>query len=124
MTGRVPLLAVLVASLALAGEASAHGSERNAVIAGALVGAVVGGVIVANSRYDRVPVYVEIGAPPPPVYYEPYPRYYQAPPVYYHPYPVEVRPYYQYGPGHKFRQHKHHYRKHQRHNRGYYAPRW
>lgn len=38
MTGRVPLLAVLVVSLTLAGEASAHGSERNAVIAGALVG--------------------------------------------------------------------------------------
>jgi hypothetical protein len=123
MTGRLPLLAVLVASLALAGEATAHGAERNAVIAGAVVGAVVGGVIGANSRYDRVPVYVEIGAPPPHVYYESYPRYYQAPPVYYQPYPVEVRPYYQFRPNHSFRQ-QHHYRRHPRHNRGYYAPRW
>ncbi|HBX56284.1 hypothetical protein [Pseudomonas sp. UBA2684] len=107
MHGRIPLLAVLVASLTLAGQAAAHGSHREAAIAGVVVGALIGGVIASNSRY---PVYVEIGLPPPVVYYEPYP-------IYYHPYPVYQRhPYYQYQPRH----HKHH-----RHHRGYYAaPRW
>lgn len=124
MIARIPVLAVLVASLTLAGEATARGAERNAVIAGAAVGAVVGGVIVANGRYNRLPVYVEIGTPPPHVYYESYPRYYQPPPVYYRPYPIEVRPYYQYRPNHRFRQHQHHYRKHRRHYRGYSTPRW
>ncbi|MDA7088005.1 hypothetical protein PH586_16565 [Pseudomonas sp. SA3-5] len=129
MIARIPILAVLVASLALAGEASARGSDHNAVIAGAVVGAVVGGAIVAGSRHDRVPVYVEIGAPPP-VYYDSYPRYHQPPPVYYRPYTVVVEPRYQYRSGHKFRHHNRHhyrndrYRRHQRHNRDYYAPRW
>ncbi|MDP3977070.1 MAG: hypothetical protein Q8P85_03610 [Pseudomonas sp.] len=135
MIARIPLLAVFVASLALAGEAAARGSDRNAVIAGAVVGAVVGGAIVAGSRYDRAPVHVEIGAPPPRVYYESYPRYYHPPPVHYRPYTVVVEPRYQYRSGHKLRHHnRHHYRRHnyrndryrqhQRYNRGYYAPRW
>ncbi|MCY1547685.1 hypothetical protein D9M68_837540 [compost metagenome] len=112
MIGRIPLFAVLVASLALAGQASAHGYNRDAAIAGVIVGAVIGGVIGANTRYAPAPVYVEIGPPPPVVYYERYPVY--------RPYPVVVEPYYQYRPHHpKYRHHKHH-----RHHRGYYAPRW
>ncbi|MDM8348158.1 hypothetical protein P8H27_04525 [Pseudomonas sp. sp1636] len=123
MIGRIPVLAVLVASLALAGEASARGSERNAVIAGAVVGAMVGGAIAAHRRYERTPLYVEIGAPPAHGYYRPYPRHYQPPALYYRPYPVEVRPYYQYRPRQQLRHHRFHYRKHQRYHRGYYAPR-
>lgn len=98
MIGRIPLLAVLIGSLALAGPAAAdHGSNRNALITGAVVGAVVGGVL-ASSRY---PVYVE-AAPPPVVYYEPYPVY--------QPYPVVVEQ--RYWPRH----HRHHNR-HHRHDR-------
>lgn len=101
MIGRIPLLAVLIGSLALAGPAAAdHGSNSNALITGAVVGAVVGGVL-ASSRY---PVYVE-AAPPPVVYYEPYPVY--------QPYPVVVEQRY-YRPWH----HKHHHR-HHRHDHDY-----
>lgn len=114
MLGRIPLLVALLASLALAGQASAHG--RDAVINGV----VIGGSIAVHGRYGHVPVSVEIGAPPPRVvYYEPYPHYYQ-PPVYYHPYPVVITPHYKY----KSPYHRHHYRRHP-HHRGYYAaPRW
>lgn len=117
MHKRIPLLIALVACLALAGQATAYGSERNAAIAGAVVGAVVGGAIVANSRYAPAPVYVEVAPPPPPpvVYYEPRPVYYQ-------PYPVVVEPHY----GYRHKHHKHH-RRHHRHGHpgyGYYAPRW
>lgn len=108
MPKRIPLLIALLACLALAGQATAHASERNAAIAGAVVGA----VIVANSRYAPAPVYVEV-APPPPrvVYYEPQPVYYQ-------PYPVVIAPYHGHG-------HKHHHHKHHRHGHpAYYAPRW
>ncbi len=112
MIGRIPLIAVLVGSLAFAGQAAAdHGSRSDALITGAVVGAVVGGVI-ASSRHAP-PVYVEV-APPPPrvVYYEPRPRYYE-------PYPVVVEHHY-----YKPRHHKHHrhHRKHHRHDRAYY--RW
>ncbi|MGH8353416.1 MAG: hypothetical protein ACRERY_07765 [Pseudomonas sp.] len=114
MIGRLPLLAVLVASLALAGQTPAYGSHRDAAIAGAVVGAVIGGAIIANSR-GRVPVHVEIGVPPPVVYYEPYPVYYEPYPVYYAPYPVVIEPRYK---------HRHHHHKHHRHYRDYYGPRW
>lgn len=114
MLKRIPLVVALVACLALAGQATAYGSERNAAIAGAVVGAVVGGAIVANSRYAPEPVYVEM-APPPPrvVYYEPEPVYYQ-------PYPVVVERHY-YGHRHK---HRHHHRRHHHDHDGYYGPRW
>jgi hypothetical protein len=120
MRGRTFIFALLGASLALLGHTSAYASHNHAVIAGAVVGAVVGGSIVANSRYGYPPVHVEIGAPPPRVvYYEPYPVYYQPHP-YYRPYPVIV------GPHYKFRHHhhKHHYRWHRGGHPGYYAPRW
>lgn len=103
MIGRIPVLAVLIGSLALAGPAAAdHGSDRHRVIAGAVVGAVVGGVL-ASGRY---PVYIE-AAPPPAVYYEPYPVY--------QPYPVVVEQRY-YRPWH----HKHRHHKHHRHDWGYH----
>jgi hypothetical protein len=107
MIGRIPLLAVLIGSLALAGPAAAdHGSDRHALIAGAVVGAVVGGVL-ASGRY---PVYVE-AAPPPVVYYEPYPVY--------QPYPVVVEQHY-YRPRH----HKHHHRHHRHHRHDRHYDRW
>lgn len=128
MTGRIPLLIVLFASLTLAGEATARGSGRDAAIAGAVVGALIGGAIVANSRYDRVPVYVEYGVPPPRYYYEPYPGYYRPPTVYYQHYPVVVEPRYRFNSHHKFRHHKHDFRRHDfrrhdRYRRDRYRPR-
>ncbi|WP_177412154.1 hypothetical protein [Pseudomonas cavernae] len=117
MLGRIFLLSALVASLSLAsGEASAHGSNRDAAIAGVLIGAVIGGAIVANSRYAPPPVYIDAGPPPPPaVYYQPYPEYYQPypqyyrPEVYYRPYPRYYRPYSVIiTPHHKFKHHRHH----------------
>lgn len=124
MLNRIPLLAVLVAGLALGGQAQARGSDRDAAIAGAVLGAVVGGVIVANSRYAPAPAYVEAYPPPAVVYYPAQPAYYPPPqpvyyppqPTYYQPYPVVV------APRHSFRRHHH---KHHGRSRGYYArPRW
>lgn len=124
MPGRISLLAVLLGSLALAGMPAAQASDRNAVIVGATVGALVGGSIAVQARHGHVPVYIEIGAPPPAYYYPAYPRYYAPPPVYYRPYPVRpypviVAPRYYFNP----HQHKHHYRKYQRRQPGY-GPRW
>lgn len=102
MIGRIPLLAVLIGSLALSGQAAAdHGPNRESVIAGAVVGAVVGGVL-ASGRYAPAPVYVEVAPPPRVVYYDDYPRY--------RPYPVVVEHHY-----YKPRHHKHH-RRHHRHD--------
>lgn len=125
MRGRITVMALLLASLTLTGAAQA--SERNAVIVGAAVGALIGGSIAVQGYHGHVPVYVEIGAPPPRVYYYPAaPRYYYEPRPYYYeprpyyrPYPVIVAPHYRYK-----HHHKHHYRKYSR-DRGYYAsPRW
>lgn len=76
MLRRLPPFAVLCGCLAVAGPAAAH-SNGDAFAVGAVVGAVVGGAIVAGSA--PYPYY----APPPPAYYYPPP-----PPVYYEPVPV------------------------------------
>ena len=107
MLSRIPLLIALVASLALAGQASAHGRD------GVIDGVVIGGSIAVHGRYGHVPVSVEIGAPPPRVVY------YEPAPVYYQPYPVVVEPYY----GHRHK-HRHHHRRHHHDHRDYYGPRW
>lgn len=120
MRGRIPLVALLAGCLMLAGTTSALASERNAIIAGAAVGALIGGSIAVQSYHGQVPLYIEIGAPPLHVYYYPaYPLYYQPRP-YYRPYPLIVVPLYEFGPRH----HKHHYRHYQRRHPAYYGPRW
>lgn len=102
MIGRLPLLAVLVASLTLAGQAAAHGSNKEAVITGAVVGAVVGGVL-AGGRYDPHPVYIE-----PRVVYEPYPVYYERRPLY-RSHSVVIVPRHHYKSRH-YKHHRHHRR--------------
>lgn len=109
MLSRIPLVAVLIACLALFGQQPAQAGDRDAVIAGAIIGGVVGGVIGANSY--PVTVY----APPPHVvYYPPQPVYY---PAYYAPYPVIIAPHYRY------KHHRHHHR-HHRHGGYYTGYRW
>ncbi|MCY1287076.1 hypothetical protein D9M68_431240 [compost metagenome] len=89
MLSRLPHLVLLCGSLTLAGGVAAHGSNSDAVLIGAVVGAVIGGAVVASSP---PPVYVQpapVGYyPPPPAYYYPPPAAYYPPPVYYQPYPV------------------------------------
>ena len=105
MIRKLPVVALLIGALAVAGQAQAHGGYYydghgggywggNRWVAplavGAVLGAVVGGAVVANSQprpvYVQQPVYVQ----PPPVYYyqAPPPVYYQPPPVYLQPQPV------------------------------------
>ncbi|QLC73685.1 hypothetical protein LPB260_23460 [Pseudomonas sp. LPB0260] len=124
MLGRITLLSALIASLMLSGAASADGSRRDAAIAGVLVGAVIGGAIVANSRYEHAPLYVEIGPPPPRVIYyqQPHSRYYSPPPVYYRPYQPVLVPHHFHRPHHYKHRHHKHYRRH--HHHGHYEPRW
>ncbi len=126
MPGRIALLAALVASLTWAGVT--QGSERHVIIAGAAVGALIGGSIAVQAHHGRVPVYIEIGpAPgyypgypryyvPAPHHYQPYPRYHRPQPNHYRPYPLRI------APRHLYRPHPH--RHHQRHQPRAYAPRW
>lgn len=89
MIRRTAQIALLVGSLTLAGQVSAHG--RDAAVAGAIIGATVAGAMIYGSRPAAAPVYVApppvYYAPPPPVYYAPPPPVYYAPPpvVYYRP---------------------------------------
>lgn len=115
MFKRISIITGLIACLALASLTPAHASDRNAAIAGAVIGAVVGGAIVANSRYEREPVYVESR---PRVYYEPERVYYERQPIY-RPYTVVISP--RYGRGyrdhHHYRDRRHHHRDHRSHRR-------
>jgi hypothetical protein len=124
MLGRISLFSALIASLMLSGSASADGSRRDAAVAGVLVGAVIGGAIVANSRYEPAPLYVEIGPPPSRVIYyqQPHPRYYAPPAVYYRPYQRVLVPHHFHRPHHYKHRHHKHYRRHHRH--GHYGSRW
>lgn len=100
MLSRIPLITGLLACLALVGQAPAQASNRDAAIAGVIAGAVIGGVIVSQSRPVQAyspppPAYY----PPPPAYYPPQQVYYERRPVYYHPAPVY---YVQQRPHHKY----------------------
>lgn len=91
----LPKVALLLGSLALAGQASAHGGDGGPFVLGAVVGAVVGGAVVAS---QRAPVYVEAPPPPPVAYYPPPQAVYAQPvyaqPVYYQPVVVQAPRYY------------------------------
>ncbi|AUO24122.1 MULTISPECIES: hypothetical protein [Pseudomonas] len=99
MIRKLPKIALLIGALAMAGQASAHGGGWGAPLAlGAVVGAVVGGSIVASQSrpvYVQQPVYVQpqpVYAAPPPVYYAPPPPVYVQQQVYYRPAPVYYGP--------------------------------
>lgn len=87
MLVRIPLISGLMASLALFAQAPAQASDRDAAIAGVVLGAIVGGVIVSQSRPTQV--YAPPPAHyPPPAYYPPHQVYYERQPVYYQQVPV------------------------------------
>lgn len=111
MLSRLPLVTGLVASLALLGQTSANAADSGDVAAGVALGAIVGGVIVSQSRPVEVysPPPVAYYPPPPPVaYYPPQPVYYEPRPVYYRPYPIVVAPGYRYYDRYHHRHHRHH----------------
>ena len=128
MFKRISIITGLIACLALASLTPAYASDRNAAIAGVVIGAVVGGAIVANSRYEREPVYVEsrprVYYEPERVYYEPERVYYERQPAY-RPYTVVISPRYDRGyrdhHNHRDRRHhrgnRHHNRDNRRHDR-------
>lgn len=108
MMRTLPKVALLIGTLAVAGQASAYGGwGAGPALLGAVVGATVVGSIIANQ--DQRPVYVQqpVYVQPPPVYYQPQPVYVQPQPVYQPGYYGRPQPIY-YGPP-----------------RGYYGPpRW
>lgn len=85
MMRSIPKIALLIGTLAVAGQASAHGGwGPGPAIFGAVVGAAVVGSVIAGHEqrpvYVQQPVYVQ---PPQPVYYQGY--YGRPQPVYYGP---------------------------------------
>lgn len=130
MLKRIHLITGLLLSLAMAGMAPVQASDRNAVIAGAVIGAVVGGVIIANSGnrgnhhsrddYGHSRDYGHRAPPPRVVYYERQPTYYVQAPRYSNR-------------QHRYNRHDRHdrhqgYGRHPRHDqhayRGHGRPRW
>jgi hypothetical protein len=112
MIRKLPVLALLIGALAVAGQAQAggyyyhggghggccwgggHGGWVGPAAVGAVLGAVVAGSVYANSGprtvYVQQPVYVQ----PQPVYVQPQQVYVQPPPVYYQPQGYYVQPRY------------------------------